>query len=438
MDASGLAWIDAFARSIAPHVAVRREDSLLILIPNQAYRLNPTGVEILDRALAGEPILSILGPKASEPAAAESVHEFFCDLRALLTGCLGEGRGRRSVQVVPYRAPMSSLPVLSEFAPTYRCNLACRFCYAGSPEGTGGEAEVGTADAKRILETVRRDAQVPGISFTGGEPTLRADLAELTAHAVSIGLRVNLITNGTLLDDERVRELKAAGLRSAQVSLEGPEAGVHDRLTGREGSFEKTVAAVRRLRDAGIPVHTNTTVNRENLPHLPRMADLAASLGLERLSMNLVIPCGTARTRGSDLWVRYSEVGPSVLAVKRRARDLGIRFFWYSPTPYCVFNPIAEGLGNKGCAACDGLLSVAPDGSVLPCSSVRRPVGNLLRRPFREVWDSALAQGWRNKDSAPPGCRPCSLFEVCTGACPIYWDAVGTGEIEGRCGEARD
>ncbi|MHC5081900.1 MAG: radical SAM protein, partial [Planctomycetota bacterium] len=327
-----LDWIDPFVRDIRPHIEVRLEDSLLILIPNQAYALNPTGVEILHRALEGESIRSILGTSAEDPDRREDVHAFFCDLRALLMGCLGEGSGRRGVETVPYRPPINILPVLSEFAVTYRCNLACRFCYAGSPDG-GPEPEVGTPEAIRVLEVIRREAKVPGISFTGGEPTVRDDLPDLVAEAVRVGLRVNLITNGTLLDAKAVGALKAAGLRSAQVSLEGGTAEVHDRLVGSEGAFERTLAGIRHLRDAGIPVHTNTTINRENLTRLEPIVALAAGLGLERISMNMVIPCGTAANLGTDLWIRYEEIGPVVLTVKREARKRNVRFFWYAPTP---------------------------------------------------------------------------------------------------------
>ncbi len=429
-----ISWIDTFVKAIRPHVEVRREDSLLILIPNQAYKLNRTGLDILGRALDGEPIRDVLGPLAGEEGKREQVHAFFCDVRALLTGCLGEGRGRRAVEHVPYKPPFNTLPVLSEFAPTYRCNLACRFCYAGSPDGDLVD-ELDTAGAVKVIEVIRKQARVPGLSFTGGEPTLRKDLVELVAEAVKIDLRVNLITNGTLLTQRLVDALARAGLRSAQVSLEGGTAGVHDALVGRPGAFEKTLQGVRRLEEAGIAVHTNTTINGGNLDSLEDIVDRVRDLGLDRLSMNMVIPCGTAISKGRDLWVRYTDIGPHVLRVRRKAREAGVRFLWYAPTPYCLFNPVAEGLGNKGCAACDGLLSVAPDGSVLPCSSLREPVGNLLERPFREVWESAEAKAWRRKEAAPGACHTCSMFEICTGACPIYWEAMGDGELAGRGGQ---
>jgi radical SAM protein with 4Fe4S-binding SPASM domain len=130
------------------------------------------------------------------------------------------------------------------------------------------------------------------------------------------------------------------------------------------------------------------------------------------------------------LQVSYRDAGPLVRAARQAAREAGIEFLWYSPTPMCLFNPIAEGLGNKSCAACDGLLSVSPAGDVLPCSSYPEAVGNLLRQPFRDVWNSARAAFFRRKEYAPEECAGCEDFGPCAGACPLYWAAMGTAELQ--------
>ncbi len=347
----------------------------------------------------------------------------------MVKGCLGEGRGRPEVETIPYRRPYIKLPIISEVALTYRCNLACRFCYAGQHRDGDTTVQMTTAEVKRVLEIIRTEAQVPSVSFTGGEPTLRDDLPELVAAAVRLGLRVNLISNGLRLTPGLAAALAAAGLDSAQISLEGPEADIHDGLTGVPGSFAATVAAVQACRAAGLAVHTNTTLTGFNAAAADRMPALARSLGLDRFSMNMVIPAAWMREAQPGLLLTYREIGPTILRVKAVARDLGIRFLWYSPTPYCLFNPIAHHLGNKGCAACDGLLSVDPRGRVIPCSSFFEPQGSLLEQPFAEVWHSASATRLREKQEAPAACRTCEHFDLCEGACPLYWRAMGCAEL---------
>ncbi len=427
--AADMAWVDDFVKSISPHIYVRAADSLLILLPNQAYKLNPTGLYLLKQTLAGRPIAEVMATRLADDAAVGDVHDFFCDVRALVMGCLGEGRDRRAVETIPFERPHNTLPVLSEIALTYRCNLSCRFCYAGCKCTKKPDSrEMSTDEVKRVLEIIRHDAEVPSVSWTGGEPTLRPDLAELTRHAVDIGMRVNLITNGVNVSTNLAASLKAAGLRSAQVSIEGPDAEVHDSLTQVAGSFDRTIEGIAALKQAGIHVHTNTTVNRVNAPHLRGIVALAKELGLDRLSMNMVIPCGSAPD--AEVTITYTEMAGLIREVRSAARELGVEFMWYSPTPYCIFNPIAARLGGKSCAACDGLLSVAPNGDVLPCSSLPRSVGNLLRTRFDKVWNSRKALYWRGKRYAHGICRKCPQFDLCTGACPIYWDAMGYDELK--------
>lgn len=134
-----LEWIEGFVESIRPYVFVRREDSLLILLPNQAYKINHTALDILERLLGGTSVADVVARYRLDQAdRTQQVHEFFCDLRALVMGCLGDGQGRRAVETIPFERPFNTLPVLSEIAVTYRCNLRCRFCYVGCGCRTGG------------------------------------------------------------------------------------------------------------------------------------------------------------------------------------------------------------------------------------------------------------------------------------------------------------
>jgi radical SAM protein with 4Fe4S-binding SPASM domain len=422
-----IGWVDEFVEKIKPYIFVREIDNLLILIPNQAYTLNPSGVAMLLFLLKGHSILEFLYSVGDSPRKREDLHFFFCDLRAAVSGCLREYDSRKAVAYYEYSGQVGEYPVLSEVAVTYRCNLACRFCYVGDKQCQ----EMTTKELKKVLLGIRREAQVPSVSFTGGEPLLRDDLCDLVAYATGIGMWTNLITNGTLLRRERIAALRDAGLKSAQVSIEGHTAEVHDRLTGVAGSFRATVAGIRMLQNAGIRVHTNTTISRENVAYAEKILPFAQKIGLERVSMNLLIPCGAAARR-RDLWVSYSEIGEYIMRMKRRARDSGIDFLWYSPVPLCTFNPIAHGFGNKSCAAMTGLLSVDPQGNIIPCSSWPMPIGSLLRQRFQDIWQTPMLSYFRNIEYAPDACRRCTHLDVCKGACPLYWHACGEGELDAR------
>lgn len=420
---SDLSCIDDFWAQAGEHIFSREDDGVLILPPNRVYKVNSTAASLIAHLKRGGSMRALHFP--SEDAAHDTAL-FFGDVAALYRGDMPVNG---TVSSEPFSFPFTRLPVLGEIALTYRCNNACRFCYAGCGGQSGRPVSAGsvsnhpersTADDRRIIDIFADEAKIPFFSFTGGEPTLREDLEALVEYAYRRRLITNLVTNGTLIDETRARGLKKAGLGSAQVSIEGPNAEIHEFLAGRKGAFSETIAGIAALQKAGIPTQTNTTITRGNLHVIQRMPAFLASLGVSRFAMNLFIP--TIPGEETDrLFVAYEEIGPYVDAVAKEAKKLGMTFYWYSPTPFCNYNPIARGFGNKSCAAADGLLSVAPDASVLPCSSWDEPIGNLLRQNFRELWFSETARFYKEKHFAPAPCRACDSFTACQGACPLYW-----------------
>ena len=437
----GLSWIDDFWKRAGSRVFSREEDGVIILPPNRVYRANHTAAALISYLKGGGSATSLRLPNQE---AERDVSAFFGDLAALYRG---DQPVNGTVSAIPYDFSFTRLPVLAEIAVTYRCNNACRFCYAGcgsasgcasaghSPGFRGAEAaaarrpELPTRDLERVVDIFAEEARVPFFSFTGGEPLLRDDLEKLAGRAKKKGLSVNLVTNGTLADRSRARSLVKAGVSSAQVSVEAPDAELHDYLVGAPGAFGRTIEGLAALSGAGIATQTNTTITRANMAAAPRMPAFLKTLGIERFAMNLFIP--TVRGEESDrLFVPYAEIGAVVDAVAREARRTGLVFYWYSPTPFGTFNPIARGLGNKSCAAADGLLSVAPDGSVLPCSSWDVSLGNLLSDGFRSIWFSEAAAFYKEKRFAPAACRSCGSFAACQGACPLYRSYRGLGDAD--------
>lgn len=430
-----LSWADEWARNVREFVAVREEDSVFIQRPNRAFRLNREGAAILARLLGGEPVESILAPWRGNVRVRRDTERFLLDVRRMLRGGIPDDDDSPAVERVPFEASFSPLPVLSEVAVTYRCNAACVFCYAGCnvTENPAGTAREMTLDEVRtVLGRIASEAKVPSVSFTGGEATLRDDLPDMIRHARSLGMRVNLVTNGLrAADADYVAALRDAGLHSAQVSIEGTTEAIHDAVTRLPGSFARTARAVANFAAAGLHVHTNTTICRTNLDDVVRLpAFVRDVLRRPRFSMNLVIPAGTAALDGGPP-VTYRDAARVLPRIRDASRAAGVEFLWYSPTPLCIFNPVAEGFGNKGCSACDGLVSVAADGNLLPCASWDRPLGSLVTRGFRELWNGAEARSIRAKDEAPAGCRACEHLAVCQGACPLYWRRAGLAELGG-------
>lgn len=427
-----LSWVDTFIANVRPYIFVREADHLLIKRPNQAQKLNLQGTRLLKALLDGQSIQQLLDEIGDEPRKRHDIALFLYEVRRYLDGKLDEANATSAVEVEPFTSPFSPWPILSEIALTYRCNLKCQFCYAGcncTTNPVGSPHEMSVPEIKTVLRKIMQQAQVPSVSFTGGEPTLHPSLPELVQYAKELGMWVNLITNGTRITRRLAQQLAEAGLDSAQVSLEGVTSATHEHITAVRGSFTRTVAAVKHLQTVGIHTHTNTTLNRINLQECHAMpAFVRDVLGNNKFSMNLVIPTGSAALN-DGLVVRYRELATHLQAILLESQRQGVEFLWYSPTPMCMFNPIVHGLGNKGCSACDGLLSVGANGDVLPCASYDDSVGNLLNEDFTSLWHSPAARQYRQKALAHPQCRQCEYFALCNGACPLYWRHLGFDEL---------
>ncbi|TFG06732.1 radical SAM protein [Candidatus Thorarchaeota archaeon] len=429
-----LNWVPKFMEEVKDYFYSRPEDNLLILRPNKVMHLNKTGMLMLKMLLKGEGPESVVkyfteNHDVERQKVLNDLAAFVDDLQNMVSGNQNIYT-YRTAKVVPFGTGEIKYPVLSEIAVTYRCNNKCRFCYAYSPYRES--EEMTTDEIKKVMDIIADDAHVPSLSFTGGEPTLRDDLFQLTRYGREKGLRMNLITNGRRCSDKDfVSKLVEAGLNSAQVSIEGPDPETHDYIVGAPGAFEQTVKGIKNLRETDIYTHCNTTICRPNVDKLEELVDFHADeLGLTYFSMNMVIYTGTAAKLREELQIKYTEIGDIVRRVKKRASKKGVQFVWYAPTPVCVFNPIAHGLGAKSCACCDGLLSVDAEGNLLPCSSFSEPVGDLLHDGFEKVWYNRAAKFWRAKDYAPEGCKACEYFDYCFGGCPLYWDVHGYDEIE--------
>lgn len=425
--------IDSFVSATRRAVHLRPEDRLLMIRPEKTLGVNDTALQILaalyDRQ--APPSEEVVGKLAARydispdrvAADAEGL------LESIATMMRDDFRARPNVRFIPFERGRIRYPVLAEIALTYKCQNRCAFCYAASPT-RGPEGKVmNTQQVMRVMDRIALEAHVPTLSFTGGEATLRKDLPELVRHGQELGLRVNLITNGLRAADcDYAKRLVDHGLASAQVSIEAGHAELHDRIVGRKGAFEATVAGVRAFRKLGIHVHTNSTLCAANFDHAKDiMRFVARDLELPTLSMNMLIRTGLGLDP-SMAPVTYAQVADVLPGLVEEAQRLRVKFVWYSPVPYCVINPVLVGQGAKSCACVSGILSVNPAGDVLPCSSFQEGIGSLLDSSFESIYQSEAAGYWRDRRYVPPPCTDCPDVDVCAGACPLYWDAAGSFE----------
>lgn len=321
-------------------------------------------------------------------------------------------------------APFSarpSAPYRMDLAITYRCNNDCAHCYNARPRQG---VELSTAEWKRILDHLWA-LGIPHVVFTGGEPTLRGDLCELVAHAEHNGQITGLNTNARRLSDPAfVRQLIDAGLDHVQITIESHDPTIHDHMVRARGAWQQTVTGLKNVLESPLYVMTNTTMLTDNAPSLDSTLHFLAERGVPTIGLNALIYSGHGLTVGTGL---HESQLPPLLEMARQITDAHQqRLIWYTPTQYCHFDPMQLELGVKGCTAALYNMCIEPDGSLIPCQSYYHSLGNILTRPWNELWNHELCIRLRERQYMPAKCRTCALQSECGGGCPLALEQNAT------------
>ena len=371
--------------------------SWAILLANFMDRLEPfTGVEITESDWNAMAAGAVAETHKTYPFT--SKERLSDDLATMIRSLVAIARGQEPEAEV---APLT----LGEYAPemtaphrmdlmvsamtrggAWHCNQKCLHCYAaGQP--LSDTPELTTAQWKEILAKLRA-ANVPQVTFTGGEPTLRADLLELVEVAQWFVTRLN--TNGRLLTPELCRRLYEASLDSVQVTLYSHDPAVHNALVGAEG-FDDTVAGIKNAVAAGLSVSVNTPLCSLNEDYAATVR-FVHELGVRYVTCSGLIPSGSAEGAESRATRLTEEQLTDVLRrAVTAAEELEMEMDFTSPG--WLKEETLRSLGLTlvpSCGACLSNMAIAPDGGVIPCQSwlSSQPLGNILADDWDKIWQS--------------------------------------------------
>jgi radical SAM protein with 4Fe4S-binding SPASM domain len=301
------------------------------------------------------------------------------------------------------RTMARAIPLSVHVDLTMRCNERCVHCYRVIED----RAELTTGEVKTLLADLAR-AGTLYLTFSGGEIFLRPDLFELIAEAKRLRFDVRLKSNALLITDARARRLRELGVRQVDVSIYSVDAAVHDAVTKTPGSLERSLAAIVRLRAAGVGVKVNCPLMRATVGGYRDVRALAERLG---------VACGidpmiTARNDGDPSTVRL-RIGRADFQGVLRDRTL-------APEPLPAEVPaVRPDLDDIACGAGHNACYVSAYGDVMPCVALPLACGNIRRTPFAEIWSAS--PGMREVRSIRVRdlhtCADCEAAAFCT-RCP--------------------
>lgn len=316
-----------------------------------------------------------------------------------------------------------------------RCNLTCQHCYSISAD-KDFPGELSTSEVFTVMDDLKA-FRVPVLILSGGEPLLRPDIFAIAQRAKAMGFYVGLSSNGTLINENNIRNIADIGFDYVGISLDGIEA-THDKFRRKQGAFKESLHGISLCREAGIKVGVRFTLTQDNAHNLQALLQLVADEGIDKFYLSHLNYAG----RGN-----INRKHDAFLGTTRKAMDLLFDTAWmYAQSgqhkEFVTGNNDADGVyllywvrkhfphlethiraklaqwgGNSSgvnVANIDNIGHVHPDTMWWHYS-----LGNVRERPFSEIWrdtSDPLMAGLKASPRQIKGrCGACAYFDICGG-----------------------
>jgi len=313
----------------------------------------------------------------------------------------------------------SQFPHFVDWAITSKCNLSCKHC-RGFPEGG-----VSTERAKKLIAEIA-ELRPGWVIIEGGEPLLREDIFELLGLMQQRQLEAHLITNGMLLNPQILTTLKQLGVR-VMISIDGATQATYEAI--RNGAnFDRVVQSAGDCAKEGLLEAINTTLLKTNYTEIPGLLELAASIGVPRVTFIGLKPCQGYLEK----LLTPAEYGEAIRLACQAAQETAVEFFFDEPFFWPTVREwgllaqmpaVNTGILVSSTSACifGEYLFIETNGEVKPCSFAPMTIGNVNEKPLGEIWGEALSSPFLHRLKDPKTktgyCRSCQYLEDCKGCC---------------------
>lgn len=309
---------------------------------------------------------------------------------------------------------------------TASCNQKCDYCYNEWREDGGKALHVGCSSdeqGRRALQRVERlleSFEFPRATLTGGEPLSRPEFFEVAERLRRANVSVQVISNGTLITEDVALRLKAVPVTSIQVTLNGPDAELHEAHVGK-GFFEKTLRGVKHLVAAGVPVAGCIVVTKKNAGVVDQILRLWQELGVDVVALSRFSPAGYASRHAAQLLPSVPELTHAFSLANPFGKTMTLQCTM--PVPPCAveverFSNIRFGSCPVGTQAQE--FALGPTGAMRHCTlhgdaldgvrDILDPGVDLAR-----LLDSPMVTQYRA--TRPDFCRGCQHEHSCGGGC---------------------
>lgn len=314
---------------------------------------------------------------------------------------------------------LSERPFILFWEVTRACALACRHCRAiAQPQAHPDE--LNHEEAMALVDRIAELAP-PMLVLTGGDPMMRGDIYDIITRATEKGLRVALSPAAThRLINTDFRRLRAAGVVSLSLSLDGASRETHDRFRGVPHTFERTLQAARSAMEAGIQLQVNTTLAQSTLPELEGFIELMRDIKPDVWSVFVLVPTGRASLQDlptadqlEEVWQRLRDLRDELpFAIKttegHHYRRVLMQAARNGSAPPRHMVPTRDG---------KGVVFISHTGEIQPSGFLPITAGNVRHDDLAHIYRThPIFVQLRDDDALGGKCGQCEYRRVCGGS----------------------
>jgi MoaA/NifB/PqqE/SkfB family radical SAM enzyme len=304
------------------------------------------------------------------------------------------------------------MPMTLQIEPTNRCNLLCKQCFRNDK---GSKRTLGDMTFENFKAIINQFSNVFDVSLIGlGESFLNKDLPLMIDFLGEHEIDVSLTTNGTVLSDRILDSINQTPTKvQIQFSLDGVNSDTYKRIRGVD-CHEKVIRNIKKFmasKQSGVDVSIGLVVMQDNMDELPDFIRLAHELNISRVHLGDLSGVWLGDNKDELLIQQKSTLKEMVIETRRVADQLSMEL------RYNQYDYIWE--DQASLTRCWFLWQypyITWDGYITSCCNLPNPeinnFGNLIEKPFKELWNSDLYQKFRKllKEGRPHRlCRSCHL-----------------------------
>lgn len=316
------------------------------------------------------------------------------------------------------------------FEITGRCNLFCKHCF--NSEFNEDSRIINELSTREIMVLIDKamDLGLVKIQIAGGEPFCRPDLFRILNYISEKNIIIQtIITNGTLLDKNKLKKLKDTTLRRLTISLDGSCQKEHELLRGKD-TYIKTFTGIKMAINEGIAVHINTVITPYNIGKMEELYRMLKEIGVQRWNIGPLRLGGRFTKNQSQLHVNWSDaVGALIKIVEIYLTEKPPDFRLEISS---IFSSAMIERGINRYSSCDHpckyaryVCAIKPNGDCYYCPTLaglqimETMYGNVRDEPFDELWEKRNELHFMHKKIGDVAtCGTCLYRKICGGGCP--------------------